>query len=515
MTTGDSAFPDGGPGITWPTHVVRPDDLHHVVFWSAAELSIAIRHRVVTCEEVMQAHLDHIEQVNPKVNAIVSLRPRSELMTEARDKDRLLDDGAYQGWMHGFPQAVKDLADVAGLPSSYGLVHPSEDVPVATEDSLFVSRIRAAGAIFIGKTNTPELGLGSHTYNNVFGTTVNAFDQTKSAGGSSGGAAVAVAMRMLPVADGSDFMGSLRNPPGWNNVFGLRPSFGRIPTSGEVYIDQGGVIGPIARTALDLALLLRTISGYDDRAPLSIEQDPGMLTDLHGKDVAGRKVAWLGDLGGYLPMEDEVLSITGHALQHFGRLGMTVDHLETLPSGDGFAGTSELWRMWLTYRHWLAGMSVKWAFDIGLGEALKPEAVYEYSGLTGSVDGGPISAVDIYQNSEKRSSMYRVFQEVLHEYNYVVLPTAQVMPFDANIPWPQTVAGAEMTSYHRWMEVSTIGTLLGVPVLARPAGVSPAGLPIGLQVIGRNHDEVSLLELAQAWEQETGLIRDHLPPLLR
>ena len=241
-----------------------------IPYWSAAALSTAVRERVVTCVEVMTAYLDHIDRINPLVNAIVSRRPRAELLDEAAARDDELRAGHYRGWMHGFPHAVKDLADVAGMKTTYGFFRPPFDVEPATADSLFVERLRAAGAIFIGKTNTPEFGLGSHTYNNVFGTTLNAYDQGRSAGGSSGGAAVAVALRMVPVADGSDFMGSLRNPPGWNNVLGLRPSLGRVPSlSPEVFVSRAAVEGPIARTAVDLALLLRTMSGYDarDRSP--------------------------------------------------------------------------------------------------------------------------------------------------------------------------------------------------------------------------------------------------------
>lgn len=324
--------------------VHRPKDLSRIVFWSAAELSTAIRTRLVTCVEVMTAYLDHIGEVNARVNAIVSMRPRADLLVEAGEKDRLLRTGTYQGWMHGFPHAVKDLADVAGLPTSFGLLPPADSPAPATQDALFVERIRAAGAIFIGKTNTPELGLGSHTYNNVFGTTLNAYDQTKSAGGSSGGAAVAVALRMVPVADGSDFMGSLRNPPGWNNVYGLRPSFGRVPEpDGEQFVSQAGVIGPIARNATDLALLLRTMSGYDDRAPLSLHDDaPGR------KPSRGGRIAWFGDLGGYLPMDPEVLRVTRAALSTFTALGMTVTTLDDLPCSGSFTGKDDLWPTWLT-----------------------------------------------------------------------------------------------------------------------------------------------------------------------
>jgi amidase len=494
--------------------VTRPNDLDRIVYWDAAELSVAIRRRIVSCVEVMDAYLRHIDKLNPTVNAMVSRRPRDELIAEARQKDGLLSNGICQGWMHGFPHAVKDLADVEGLPTSHGFVRPGSGLPNPTTDALFVSRIRDAGAIFIGKTNVPELGLGSQTYNSVFGTTYNAYDQTKTSGGSSGGAAVAVALRMLPVADGSDFMGSLRNPPGWNNVFGHRPSYGRVPRGGgELGIDQGGVIGPIARTALDLALLLRTMSGYAPASPLSITDSPESLTNLTG-EMRGRKVAWLGDLGGYLPMESDVLTTTTQALDHFERLGMTVTPLDGLPKTADWNGNDDLWPTWLTYRHWLAGMSVMSAYDLGMPGTPKPEAVYEYDGLVGDVDGGPISAVQVYQNAQKRSALYEAFRGLFETYDYVVLPTAQVMPFDATIHWPSEVAGVRMSSYHRWMEVTTIATLINAPTLAMPAGFNAAGLPIGLQVIGRNHDDASLMNLAYAWEKETEFVSNNLAPIL-
>ncbi|MEU2232226.1 amidase [Streptomyces vietnamensis] len=502
------------PGIRWP-RVDRPRDLARIPYWDAAELSVAIRHRIVSCVEVMTAYLDHIETFNPKVNAIVSLRPRAELLQEAHEKDRLLADGTYQGWMHGFPHAVKDLSDVKGMPTTFGLIPLSHTTP-ATTDSLFVHRIRAAGAIFIGKTNTPELGIGSHTYNNVFGTTTNAYDPTKAAGGSSGGAAVAVALRMVPVADGSDFMGSLRNPPGWNNVFGLRPSYGRVPSaSRDLFLNQAGVDGPIARTALDLALLLQTMSGYDEQAPLSLTEDPTPITDLTGSQN-GKKIAWLGDLGGYLPMGEDVLSVTVAALKHFNHLGMEVTALDGLPTSKDFNGTEDLWSTWLTWRHWLSGMSVKTAYDAELRSLLKPEAIYEYDGLATGADGnGPISGIDVYNASVKRSGLYRAFTELFETYDYAVLPTAQVMPFDAQTRWPKSINGKKMSSYHRWMEVTTIGTLLGAPTLAIPAGFNEAGLPIGLQVIARNHGDHSLMDLAHAWEHQTRFVRNHPPQMLK
>ena len=504
-----------GREVRWPA-VKRPADLRRIVFWSAAELSVAIRRRQVTCMEVMTAYLDHIAEINPAVNAIVALRPRADLLAEAAEKDRLLAAGTYQGWMHGFPQAVKDLANVKGMKTTLGFFD-SDDIPAASTDSLIVERMRAAGAIFIGKTNTPEFGLGSHTYNNVFGTTYNAYDQSRSAGGSSGGAAVAVALRMLPVADGSDFFGSLRNPPGWNNVLGLRPSYGRVPgLGGEQFVSQGGTDGPIARTALDLALFLRTLSGYDVRAPLSIEQDPEQLAELGDTRLRGRKVAWMGDLGGYLPMEPEVLEVTGAAARRLTELGMEVSTVDTLPSFGAFQGNQDLWPTWLVFRHWLVGGIIKPLYDNpALRSAMKPEAIYEVEGLVTGADGNPpLSGIDVYDGSVKRTAMYQAFRKLFETYDYVVLPTAQLFPFDADVTWPRSVDGVAMSSYHRWMEVTSIGTLIGAPTLAMPAGFSSSGLPIGLQVIGRNHDESSVLDLAEAWERRTGWVDRVLPPLL-
>lgn len=503
--------------VKWP-RVKRPADLRRIVDWNAAELSAAIRRQEVSCVEVMAAYLDRIDEVNPKVNAIVALRPRADLMKEAGEKDRLLARGAYQGWMHGFPQAAKDLANVKGMPTSLGFFgQPGVPAaPPATADALIVERIRSAGAIFIGKTNTPEFGLGSHTYNNVFGATLNAYDQRKSAGGSSGGAAVAVALRMLPVADGSDFFGSLRNPPGWNNVLGLRPSYGRVPGLGnEQFVQQGGTEGPIARTATDLALFLDTLAGYDVRAPLSIEEETE--PPKAGKpSMRGRRVAWMADLGGYLPMDPEVLEVTGGAVDRMRAMGMKVDKVDALPTAPGFAGNADLWPTWLIFRHWLVGSILKPLYDTPtLRERMKPEAIYEVEGLLTGADGNPaISGIDTWNGSVKRTAMYQAFRKLFETYDYVVLPTAQIFPFDADQTWPTEIQGTQMSSYHRWMEVTGIGTLLGAPTLAVPGGFSGGGLPIGLQVIGRNHDDAGVLDFAAAWERETRFVEDHLPPLI-
>lgn len=513
----------GVPDIVWPK-VKRPAELGRIVDWSAAELSVAIRRQEVTCVEVMTAYLDRIDDVNPAVNAIVQLRPRAELLAEAAEKDRLLRNGTYQGWMHGFPHAVKDQWNVKGMTTSVGFFgQPGVPVAPATTDALLVERIRKAGAIFIGKTNLPELGLGSHTYNKVYGTTGNAYDPTKSAGGSSGGAAVAVALRMLPVADGSDFFGSLRNPPGWNNVLGLRPSFGRIPElGGEQFVQQGGATGPIARDARDLSLLLSTMAGYDPRVPLTMEEDPKRFKTVRRTSLKGVKVAWMADLGGYLPTEPEVLAVTGAAVDRMRALGAKVDKVDKLNQYGSFSN-ADLWPTWLVFRHWLSG---NLNFPIYNNPAwkpyLKPETLFEVEGMLHGIDGsGPITAQQAWNGSVKRTALYQGFRELLEHYDYVLLPTAQVMPFDNvdaqgnEVHWPKEINGVAMSTYHRWMEVTAIGTLLGAPTLAMPAGFGATGLPIGLQVIGRNHDDAGVIEFAAAWERETRLVEKHLPPLIK
>ncbi|MCU1642548.1 MAG: putative amidase [Nocardia sp.] len=488
-----------------------------IVELDAAELSAAIHDRRVSCVEVMTAYLDHIEAVNPSVNAIVALRPREELMREAAAKDKLLADGHDMGWMHGFPQAIKDTADAAGFKTTRGFFRGEFDIPVAQSDSIHVARMRAAGSIFVGKTNVPEFGLGSHTYNEVYGATRNSYDQERSAGGSSGGAAVAVALRMLPVADGSDFMGSLRNPAAWNNILGLRPSFGRVPMAGtDVFVQQGGIAGPLARTATDLALLLRTMSGYDPSAPLSIESE-GALPSSLDRDFAGTRVAWMGDLGGYLPMEPGVLDLCTTALTTFESLGMPVESVPGLPKSHGFNGNDDLWPLWLTIRHWWAGAQLYPLYQYPVtAAALKPEARYEVEGLIHGVDGrAPIGALQAFEASVKRTAMYNAFLTLFDSYDFIALPSVQVFPFDVDMDWPATINGTTMSSYHRWMEVSTIATLLGVPAVSLPAGFDAAGLPMGIQVLARSHADLDLLQLAHGWGQRSPWGAAVRPPLLR
>ena len=474
--------------------------MNPIVEMDADALSRAIHARHVSCREVMQAYLAQIERFNPQVNALVSLRPAEELLAEADTCDRQLDQGQSRGWMHGMPQAVKDLAATAGLRTTMGSPLFAEQVPL--HDAISVARVRASGAIIIGKSNVPEFGLGSHTYNSVFGTTTNAYDPSLVAGGSSGGAAVALALRMLPVADGSDMMGSLRNPAGWANVVGFRPSFGRVPygPSGEVFIQQLATEGPMGRTVADAALLLSVQAGFDPRVPLSIDRDPSVFAGALDRDFRGARIGWLGDQDGYLPTEPGVLEVCRSALGHFEAIGCTVEGVT--PDFD----MARLWEAWLVLRGTLvAGAAGPLYADPVTRAQLKPEAVWEIE--NGLRVGGP----EVFKASATRSAWYQEMRRLFETYDFLVLPTAQVFPFAADLHWPERIGDRRMDTYHRWMEVVIPGTLGGGPVLAVPAGFDSRDRPMGLQILGPARADLATLQIGHAYEQASGFSRRQPP----
>jgi amidase len=468
---------------------------------SAIDLSQAIRSKAVSCREVMATYLDHIERINPKVNAIVSLQDRGSLLQQAQERDAQLAHGEYLGWLHGLPHAIKDLAPTKDIRTTRG--SPLFD-GIPTEDSILAGRIKAHGAILIGKTNTPEFGLGSQTYNSIFGTTLNAYDQSRTSGGSSGGAAVGLALRMLPVADGSDMMGSLRNPGAFNNIFGFRPSFGRVPAKAEeLFLGQLGYSGAMGRSVCDLAMLMSTIAGPDPRDPLSIEQDPGIFARPLGQNVRGQRLGWLGDLGGHLPFEPGILELCTQSFEVFESLGC---HVEA--TGIDFP-PQQIWEAWVTLRHWLvAGDLGPLYADPARRARMKPEAQWEVSGALA------YTANDVYQASKARTSWYQAAARLFERFDYLLIPSAQVFPFDAKVHWPQSIHGVTMDTYHRWMEVVVPASLLGHPVLNVPVGFNLQGLPMGMQIIGRHHADLAVLQMGFAYEQATDWVGKRLPPLL-
>ncbi len=471
---------------------------------TATELSRRIATREISCVELMQAALARIEALNPQFNAIVSLRDGAQVLAEARQRDEELARGQRHGWMHGFPIAVKDLSDAQGLPTTLG--SPAIGMRPAAADALFVQRMKQAGAIVIGKTNTPEFGLGSHTYNTVFGTTLNAYDPARSAGGSSGGAAVALALRMVPVADGSDMGGSLRNPAAWNNVVGFRPSRGRVPSvpAEDAFFQQLGTEGPMGRSVDDVARLLSTMAGWDPRAPLSLT---GKLPDADAADPIacphGKRIGWLGSIWPELPLEAGVLPLCETALKTFEDLGCMVE-----PCTLEFPRERN-WSAWLRLRQLLVGGKLGALYaDPARRALLKPEAIWEIE------QSHALTAAQLYQASASRTALYHAFRKLFERYDYVVAPAAQVFPFDATQAWPRSIGGMAMDTYHRWMEIVTPFTLAGLPVASLPAGFSPQGLAMGLQIAGPAHADLAVLAMARACESLTHWTSRRPPPAL-
>jgi len=490
---------------------VPPDDRYapamapnDITALGAAELSAAVHRRDVSCREVMSAYLDRIHARNPSLNAIVSLQEGDDVLAEADARDDELARGQSRGWMHGMPQAIKDLAETAGIRSTSGSRLFAELVP--TSDALMVSRMKRAGCIVIGKTNVPEFGLGSHTFNDVFGTTANAYDSSRSAGGSSGGAAVALATRMLPVADGSDYMGSLRNPAAWNNVFGFRPSRGRVPSWPERDAFLGGLSteGPMGRSVLDLALLLGTQAGEDVRVPWSLS---GRLDELGSVERAratldartsltGVRVGWLGDLDGHLAMEAGIIERCNDALSSLAGLGGDVEptHVDV--------DLDRLWDAWMLWRHLLiAGNLGPLAADPAKRALIKPEVLWE-------VDRGrTLTGTQIAAASEVRTQYHTAITALLERFDVLAIPSAQVWPFDATLRWPAAIGDRQMDTYHRWMEVTLYATFAGLPAISVPVGFDDRGLPMGMQLIGRPRGDVDLLRIAHVYESTLGPLR--------
>jgi amidase len=468
---------------------------------NAVGLSRAIHAREVSCVEVLDAYLAQIDRHNPRVNAIVAPVDRSLLRRDAAGLDDELAQGASRGPLHGFPQAPKDIMPAAGMVTTKG--SPIFAGQVSQTDAVIFERMRAGGALFVGRTNSPEFGLGGHTYNPVYGTTRNAWDPARSAGGSSGGAAVAVALRMLPVADGSDMMGSLRTPAAFNHVYGLRTSFGCVPhgPSEEVFFQQFSVAGPMARNVPDLALLLSVQAGFDARLPLTRRAEaPGSFVLPPERDWTGVRIGWLGDLGGHLPTEAGVLDTCVTALGHLRALGCTID--AALPDFD----LERLWQAWIDLRSFaVAGANAALYRDPAKRAQLKPEAVWEIE------RGLALSGPRVYEAMSVRSAWYQALRALFERFDYLILPAAQVFPFDAGLDWPHAIDGRDMDTYHRWMQAVVPATMAGLPALAAPAGFGSKGLPAGIQIIGPAQADAAVLQLGHAYDQAGGFSRMHSP----
>ncbi len=464
-------------------------------FASARNLAGLIRTRVVSAREVMAAFLDRVNRLNPTLNAIVSRLPDDACLALADAADARLARGEPVGPLHGLPFAFKDAEPAVGFPWTRGSLIFRDAQPTA--DSVLVERLRRAGVVPIGKTNVSELTMGSHTYNRVFGTTVNPWDPTRSAGGSSGGAAAAVAAGLLPLADGSDLGGSLRNPASFTSVVALRPTVGLVPNAPTAFPFLEILSkGPLARSVADAAFLLSTIAGADDRDPRTYPADVEPFRAPLDRSVRGVRIAWCPSLGG-LPVDPAVTAVLDRQRMTFEELGCEVE--------DAAPDLSDADDVFLTLRAWMSAQTLGPLLD-SHRDLLKPEAIWQIE------LGRTVTAAALGTAMQRHAALLdrmRVFHE---RYPFLVCTVSQVPPFDASLTWPREVAGVPMDNYIAWMASAFRISLLLGPAAAVPAGFTDDGLPVGLQIVGRIRDDLGVLRLAAAFEQATGFGRRR-PPL--
>jgi len=469
-----------------------------ICFLEAAELARLIRAREVSAEEVTAACLEQTERTNPRVNAIVTLVPERAMRDASAADERLaeaLAHGEDVGPLHGLPVAHKDLAPTRGIRTTFGSLVYEGFVP--DEDSLVVERLRRAGAITVGKTNTPEFGAGSQTYNEVFGETLNPYDTTKTCGGSSGGAAAALACGMVPIADGSDMGGSLRNPASFCNVVGFRPSLGRVPSwPSQAAWSQLSTEGPMARTVRDAALMLGAISGPDPRSPLAIpEAGEDFLRSLE-RDFSGVRVAWSRDLGG-LPVDPRVTAVLDGQRHAFEDLGCLVEDDEP-----DFTGADEVFK---TLR--------AWNFELSYGELLEEHSSRMKETVVWNIEqGARLSGPEMGRAERGRTKLYHRVRTFMEDHEFLVAPVSQVLPFDVKQRYVTEINGVETETYIDWMKSCYYVTVTGLPAISVPCGFTPEGLPVGVQIVGRYREDLGVLQLAHAIELATGFGK-HRPPI--
>jgi amidase len=460
-----------------------------ICFLTATELARRIRRKELSAREVLDAHLQQIERVNPKVNAIVTL-----VADKARERARQVDEaaarGEFLGPLHGLPVAHKDLDETKGIRTTYGSPIFKDHVP--DFNTLMIDRIENAGAVTIGKTNTPEFGAGSQTFNTVFGSTKNPWDLSKTCGGSSGGAAVALACGMVPLAGGSDMGGSLRNPASFCSVVGFRTSPGRVPRvpSSNAWSELS-VVGPLARTVEDLALFLSVIAGPDARSPLSIHEPGSRFAQPLGRDCKGLRIAWCSKFAG-LPFDHRTRAVFDSQRSNFEAMGCATEDADP-----DFSGADESFKV-------LRALSFNQQYGSRLQEyrgKMKSTVIQEIE------RGARLTGPEIADAETKRSRLFERIGKVMMKSDFLVLPVTQVPAFDINQEYVAEIEGVKMGSYIDWMRSCYFITMTTLPAISVPAGFTPEGLPVGIQIVGRHHDDWGVLQIAHAFEQANALKR--------
>ena len=474
---GDGLVPSAAAATT------KSDEL---CYMSATELVRLVRARKLSAREIMAAHLERIALVNPKLNAIVAKLDDAACLALADAADKRTKNATDLPPLHGLPTAFKDLQPAVGFPYTRGSLIYKDAMPTA--DSLFVERLRKAGVLPIGKTNTPEFGMGSHTFNKVYGTTLNPYDTTKSAGGSSGGAGAALAAGMLPIADGSDHGGSLRNPGNFNNIVGMRPSVGLTPNYPTALPLLGfSVAGPLARTVQDIALLLSVMVGPDSRDAGLLPIDPALFRRPLSRDIRRMRVAWCPDLGG-LPLDPRVRAVLDAQRKTFEDMGCIVeDATPDLRDADnvflkirGFRSASNYGQLLKDHR-----------------DLLKPDAITEIE------YGQSLSSAAVAEAMVQHGQLLDRMRQFEEKYEFTLCAVNQLPPFDAKIEWPKEIAGVPMEHYIAWQKSCYWITATFRPAISVPAGFTPEGLPVGIQIVGKFREDFGLLQFAHAFEQAT------------
>ncbi len=490
MNSSQAGLRDGNnpvPTGPSPERLAAPDPLY---FLEARALADALRSGTVSARELMEVQLQRVARLNPRLNALVAQLDHDRCLELAEAADEQRAQGRDLGILHGLPFAVKDTEPAVGFPFTLGSTVFRNQFPA--DDSVVVERIRRAGALIIGKTNVPEFGMGSHTYNRVYGTTVNPYDPTRSAGGSSGGAGAALAAGLVPLANGSDLGGSLRNPGNFNNVVGFRPSVGLVPNAPtSMPFGDLAVKGPLARTVSDAALLLSVMAGPDDRDPACYPSDPLIFRRPLERDVDGVRVAWCPDLGG-LPLDPEIREVLEGPRSILERLGCVVE--ETAPDLSGADET------FLTLRRWRTWSLLGPLLHLHRAE-LKPEAVDEIEA------GARVTTAELTRALSCQAQIMerlRVFQK---RFDVVACAVNQVPPFDARLDWPREIDGVRMEHYIGWMKSAYWISTTACPAISVPAGFTHSGLPVGIQFVGRYRRDFELMQFAFAFEQATQMGR--------
>jgi len=459
-------------------------------FTPARKLARLIHNKKISVFEVMQAFVAQIERVNPKVNAIVTFLPEQALKAA-----KSLDRQKRKPPLAGLPIAHKDLVPTKGVRTTFGSLIYQDHIP--KQDHLLVERLSAAGAILIGKTNTPEFGSGSQTFNKVFGATRNPYDLSRTCGGSSGGGAAAVACGMLPFADGSDLAASLRNPGNYCNVVGFRPTPGRVPNwPADNAWDTLPVIGPLARTVEDAAFLLSAMAGPDARAPVSIAQPGEIFRKSLKRSFKKVRIAWSRDLGG-LPVDPQVTAVLEAQKKVLEELGCVIEQAQ--PDFSGATEAFETQRA-LAYLQRFGGLLAQHR------DKLKDDVIWNIE------QGKKLTPEQIARAAALRTELFHRMRIFLERYEFLLCPVNQLPPFPVELEWPREIAGVKLDNYLDWMKSSYYITITSHPAVSVPAGFTPEGLPVGLQIVGRYRDDFGVLQLAHAFEARTQVWK-HRPAL--